>query len=298
MNFIGRIFGAGRINRPANRDFKPEDLPDTRVRLFFDTLKIRWSSMVGLNLLYLVIWLPAIVWTGINGMAMQQALIEQGEAALSVVGELTMTWLLLLWPLIAVTGPWTAGMSFVLRNLARGEHSFVFSDFWEAVKKNWKQALLVSTVTGVIPFLFYWLFRFYAQMARSVSAAFLIPQGILLLVATAWVLMLEVVYMLMVTYKFTVRQLLKNALVLSVAKLPAFAGVRLLTLALPAAMILSSFYAPGSAIYWWTVGGFFYMVFGFSLNRLLYASLANWVCEEYINPKIGAPTRMGLRPRT
>ena len=57
MNFIGRIFGAGRINRPANRDFKPEDLPDTRVRLFFDTLKIRWSSMVGLNLLYLVIWL-------------------------------------------------------------------------------------------------------------------------------------------------------------------------------------------------------------------------------------------------
>ena len=233
--------------------------------------------MVGLNLLYLLFWLPAILWSGINLLSMQQLLVSAAEGTdlTAQLSSLLFTYLLILWPLVALTGPFTAGVSYVSRNWARGEHSFVFSDFWEAVKKNWKQALLVSTVTGVIPFLFYWLFRFYAQMARSVSAAFLIPQGILLLVATAWVLMLEVVYMLMVTYKFTVRQLLKNALVLSVAKLPAFAGVRLLTLALPAAMILSLFYAPGSAIYWWTVGGFF-----------------------YINPKIGAPTRMGLRPRT
>ena len=35
----------GALNRAA-RDFRPEDLPDTRVKLFFDA-QIRWSAMVG-----------------------------------------------------------------------------------------------------------------------------------------------------------------------------------------------------------------------------------------------------------
>ena len=54
MSFFSKIFGAERFNRAPNRDFRPEDLPDTRVKLFFDSLKIRWSAMVGLNLFYLL----------------------------------------------------------------------------------------------------------------------------------------------------------------------------------------------------------------------------------------------------
>ena len=46
------------------------------------------------------------------------------------------------------------------------------------------------------------------------------------------------------------------------------------------------------------MGGFFYMVFGVALNRLLYASLANAVCEKYINPGIGAPVDIGMRSQT
>ena len=61
MSFFSRFFGAGRYTRAASRDFRPEDLPDTRVKLFFDALGIRWSAMVGQNLLYLLFWLPAIL---------------------------------------------------------------------------------------------------------------------------------------------------------------------------------------------------------------------------------------------
>jgi uncharacterized membrane protein YesL len=278
MNIIGRIFGLGRA--APSRDFRPEDLPETRVRLFFDTLKVRWSAMVGVNLLYIVFWLPAIVWTGVNLLALGQLPASAGspEAVAEQAESLIFTCLLILWPLVALTGPATAGASFVLRNWARGEHSFVVSDFFEQFRKNWKQALGVSTITGALPALVYLLFRFYAALVRDVGALFVIPQAIVLIAAAAWLLMLEVVYTLMITYRLTFRQLLRNALMLSLARLPQFLGARLLTLLYPAAVVLSLTAHPGAAYTVLLIGGFFYAVFGLALNRLLYASLANAVC--------------------
>ena len=66
MSFFSKFFGAGRYTRAASRDFRPEDLPDTGIKLFFDALGIRWSAMVGQNLLYLLFWLPAVIWSGVN----------------------------------------------------------------------------------------------------------------------------------------------------------------------------------------------------------------------------------------
>ena len=43
----------------------------------------------------------------------------------------------------------------------------------------------------------------------------------------------------------------------------------------------------------------YYLLFGFALSRLVYASFANGVFDKYLNPHIeGAPMEMGLRPRT
>ncbi|WP_417077036.1 YesL family protein, partial [Hominenteromicrobium sp.] len=53
-------------------------------------------------------------------------------------------------PLILLS-PFTCGLAYVTRNFAREEHAFVWSDFWDAVKNNWKPALL----NGVIVYLAY-----------------------------------------------------------------------------------------------------------------------------------------------
>ncbi len=299
MNIFGRLFGAGRFHRAPSADFRPEDLPDTRVKLFFDTLKIRWSAMVGLNLLYLLFWLPAILWSGVNLLALLQMLEASGSAAevAQQAGSLVFTYLLVLWPLVALTGPATAGASFVLRNWARGEHSFVVSDFFEQFRKNWKQALGISLITGALPVLTFVLWRFYAGMVSAVSPLFVLPLALVALMAGIWLLMLQVLYMLLITYKLTFRQLLKNALMLALAQLPQFFALRALTLLFPAALVLSLVVAPQFAVYLVSFGGFFYLIFGLALNRLLYASLANAVCEQFINEKLGAPTGIGLRPR-
>lgn len=116
-----------------------------------------------------------------------------GEGLLSAL----FTCLLVLWPLIALTGPATAGVTYVMRNWARGEHSFPFSDAVEHARKNWKQALAVSTITGALPLLALLLLTFYEGMIRQVNALFVVPLGLGLMAMILWALMLEVVYTLM-----------------------------------------------------------------------------------------------------
>ena len=300
MSFFSRFFGAGRYTRAASRDFRPEDLPDTRVKLFFDALGIRWSAMVGQNLLYLLFWLPAVIWSGVNLLTLVQMLVDApaGADMGARVYSLAFTYLLILWPLIAITGPATAGMSYVSRNWARGQHSFMVSDFWEHARKNWKQALCVSTITGALPVLLLFLWRFYGALAESMSGLFIIPEVIVLIAALLWLLMLQVVYTMMVTYKLTLRQLLGNAMRMALGKLPLFLGLRLLTSILPLGIAFVFLYFPERATFPLAVGGFFYLVFGLALNRMIYASLANALCEAYLNPSIGAPVNIGMRSQT
>ena len=300
MSFFSKFFGAGRFERAPGRDFRPEDLPDTRVKLFFDALGIRWSAMVGQNLFYLLFWLPAVIWSGVNLLTLVQMLVDApaGADMGARVYSLAFTYLLILWPLIAITGPATAGMSYVSRNWARGQHSFMVSDFWEHARKNWKQALCVSTITGALPVLLLFLWRFYGALAESMSGLFIIPEVIVLIAALLWLLMLQVVYTMMVTYKLTLRQLLGNAMRMALGKLPLFLGLRLLTSILPLGIAIVFLYFPERATFPLAVGGFFYLVFGLALNRLIYASLANALCEAYLNPSIGAPVNIGMRSQT
>ena len=300
MSFFSRFFGAGRYTRAASRDFRPEDLPDTRVKLFFDALGIRWSAMVGQNLLYLLFWLPAVIWSGVNLLTLVQMLVDApaGADMGARVYSLAFTYLLILWPLIAITGPATAGASYVSRNWARGQHSFMVSDFWEHARKNWKQALCVSTITGALPVLLLFLWRFYGALAESMSGLFIIPEVIVLIAALLWLLMLQVAYTMMVTYKLTLRQLLGNAIRMALGRLPLFLGLRLLTSILPLGIAIVFLYFPERATFPLAVGGFFYLVFGLALNRLIYASLANALCEAYLNPSIGAPVNIGMRSQT
>ena len=76
------------------------------------------------------------------------------------VYSLAFTYLLILWPLIAITGPATAGASYVSRNWARGQHSFMASDFMEHARKNWETGALCFHRHRALPVLLLFLWRF------------------------------------------------------------------------------------------------------------------------------------------
>lgn len=302
---LGKFFNSFYYGKAGKGDLTPEQLPKNRIELFGEVLRVRLSALFRLNLLYVLFFIPAILWTLLNYALMDNILAAQiageileSEAAEQMLG-LVGTWLLILWPCIAITGPATAGISYITRNWARDQHSFMLSDFKDAFRGNWKQALCVSTLSGLAPLLMFVSYRFYGQLASTSSAFFIVPQMLVLIVAVLWFLSQQLIYTLMVTYRLNLVNLIRNSFVLAVGKLPLSVGIRLLSL-IPAAIgLLLLFIAPQITGYVLLVLLLYYVLFGFAFNKLLYAAYANAICEKYINPQIeGAGVGMGLRQVT
>lgn len=296
-NFFNRMY----YGKAGKGDYRPEDLPANRWQLFFEMLRIRWSGLIRANLFYILFWLPAILWTALNAGALYSVLAEAMEsgsaASADMIVSLVSQYLLGMFPCIALTGPFTAGITMILRNWARDQHSFFMSDFWDAVKGNWKQALIVSVITGALPFIMWICWHFYSSMAAT-NMLFVIPQMFAVVVGGVWLLALTIVYDLMITYDLKTGQLIRNAVILAVGKLPQSLGIRLITLVIPIIAIVLMLFT--------TIAGYallavilFYLVFGFALSRFICVSYGNSLFDKFINPRIeGASVNMGLRQYT
>ena len=279
--------------KPGQKDFTEADLPTTRIALFRQVLNVRKGRMMGLNLLYLLIWVPAIFWTFLNITSFMVVNVPTSDE----LRQAGLNWLMLLFPMIAITGPFNAGISQVTRRWARDEHSFPYADFWAAVKENWKQALLFSTLDGLVPLLFYICMCYYTDLTRQ-SNIFLLPLGISVLGALLWFLAAPIVPVLIVSYRQGFWGILRNAFLMTLAQLPRALAIRLITLAIPILTVLGVTLFPNSFLWITGIAAILYMVFLLAFNRLIWASFANFLGEKYLNPKIeGARTDIGLRPK-
>ena len=147
-----------------------------------------------------------------------------------------------------------------------------------------------------MPLLVYVGWIFYGQLAAD-SVIFMIPLCLLFLVAILWKLSEMVVYTMMVTYDLSLRNLIRNALLVTLAKLPLAVGIKLLTWVVPAICIAIMLLAPNSMMIVFMILMLLYLLYLPAFNRLIIASYANALCEKYLNTKIeGAPTNIGLRP--
>jgi len=171
FNFFKNYF-YGKSDR---KDFTEANLPSNRLQLFKDVLMVRKGNMVSLNFLYLLIWIPAVTWTLMNILQLQ---VQPAE----LHGSLALTYLLLLCPMIFITGPFCIGVSYVMRNWARDEHAFAFLHFKAGMKANWKQALLLGLIGGLLPLVVYVCVYFYSGMAKD-SVLFYLPISLVLIAA-------------------------------------------------------------------------------------------------------------------
>ena len=197
-------------------------------------------------------------------------------------------------PCILITGPVEAGLAYVTRNWARDEHAFVWSDFKDAVKANWKQSLVISAITSVLPFIVYICWTFYGQQSQN-NMIFIVPQMLVLVLGIIWMLSLVYAYFLLVTYKASMLDIIRNALLLGVGRLPQSVGVCLLHL-LPAAIVVVLLMFTSIGYYAFMLVILYYIVFGIAFARFINASVSNAFFDKYINPHIaGAKVNQGLR---
>ena len=103
----------------------------------------------------------------------------------------------------------SAGFTHVARNTARDKHSFGLSDFFDTIKKNWKQALgagIINTLVYAIIIFDLWFFY------TSVKGVFgIIGLGLMLSVLVIFTMMNYFIWTLMITFKFKLKQIYKNS---------------------------------------------------------------------------------------
>ena len=287
-----RFFKDYFYGKSGQRDFTEQDLPANRFQLFREVLKVRRGSMVGLNFLYLLCWIPAVLWSFLN--LVQLSAIAEGLSE-ATLGNLLYSYLLVLFPLIAITGPFTVGVSRVMRNWARDEHAYAFGDFIAGLKENWRQGLLYSLICGAVPLLVYICVSFYAGMLAA-SPLFYLPLAVTLVVALLWSLSAQLMPALIVSYRLPFTGVVRNAVLMTLAALPKAIGVKLATLAIPAVLLLLMQFAPAAMRWAVPAALVLYAIFWLSFNRLIIASYSNACCEKYLNAKIeGAGVNIGLR---
>lgn len=129
-------------------------------------------------------------------------------------------------------GPVNAGTAYILRNLVKGEPLFLWSDFWYAVRRNWKQALPFGMVDIGITFLLGFNLYNLITGTSAFFASMLFWSNVL--IALLFFFMRYYVYVQMVTFRLSVFKIVKNSLIFTLLglkrNLVAFLGILVLIL--------------------------------------------------------------------
>lgn len=308
---FGKFMNNYYYGKSGKGDYQKEDLPRTRWQLFWEMLRIRLAGLFRLNVVSVIAWLPAMyvlvqLMSNLFNIAGIVQATELDPAAASaeqlelvqnlgpLYNTVIMRALLFLVPAIALTGPFQAGMAYVTRNWARDEHAFVWSDFKDALIANWKQSLVISLITGLVPLVVYVGYRFYGDMTPA-NMLFIVPQMLTAMLGLVWALALVYFYPLMVTYKMSIPTLLRNGFLLAVGRLPQTAGVRLAMLVPALIAFAVSWFVPAYTMYALMALAGYYLLIGNALARFSYASVSNAVFDKFINHRLeGVETGRGL----
>ncbi len=278
--------------KAGKADFTEDDMPTNRFQLFFTTLRLHLSGLVGMNLLYVLFALPALAWTMINFSVMINTLESpEADATLSYMTVYVMGMI----PCMALVGVGLSGIAYILRNWSRDQHTFTMSDLKDSIKTNWKLGLLEGLWTGVAMCAAWISYVFYGRMAAMRSVFFTIPQVLVLTICALFIMSTMLAYPMLVTYDLKFRHVVRNSILLTLKRLPLSLAVFVPSIAIPLAILLLF----GGTQYGMLILFLLYLLFGFAFTEFVYVSYANACFDKYLNPMIeGAPVNMGMRAKT
>lgn len=248
-----------------------------RFFLFFELFGRKFSKLIQLNMLYVVLLIPFIF--GLFSSLMVNPNLYNGETlnvqilatqpliqfSGNIIGMIVFVLSLFL------AGPATAGFTYVIRNFQREEHAWVMSDFFEHFRKNFKQATAMAFIDAIVYFLLYVAFVFYAYMIGDVNPAmaqispFLLAAVCVIAIVYTW--MHFYIHTMMVTFKLSLKDILRNSLLFAIGKLP----VNLLITVICGAIVLASVY---------------YLFIGAILAALITVSLIGFIVVFSVYPSI------------
>lgn len=255
------FFGFFDYTKPGPGVSKDEP-PKPRIKVFFEVLSRKFWNLVKLNMLFFLFNLPAILTMLILMMVFVDSSIT-ADLGSDLMLKFILGSIFICIPVLTV-GPAQAGFTYILRNYAREEHAFLWWDFKENAIRNFKESLIISVLDLLV----------FVIVLFDLRAYFLFNKGNLLMtIASSFLILAFVIYMMMhmfiypmlVTFKLSIKQVLRNSLIFAMMKFIPNLGILLLC----GILLVASFWNP---------------IIGFILLPLFTLSLIGFITNFYVYP--------------
>ncbi len=187
--------------------------------IYFEILPRYLWRLFKLNLLYLLALLPFFVVTMIVMDLVSRQIVIRIISNLSVDTFIRYDFLInsilsFLFTVFLGQGPITAGMTYIVREFGNEKPCWLISDFFERIKLNFKQGMIV------------WFFDLIIVCGGTIAvlSCFVLKKylfaNIMIINIMIYILAHIYIYQIMITYKLKSRHIFKNAILLVLSKLP------------------------------------------------------------------------------
>jgi len=173
--------------------------------------------LIKANLLYAIVSIPVLFIYNFIILNSIRNLLP------SISGDVAFHLSMILTVLIGVlwgTGPVSMGYTYLLRNFAREEHVWLFSDFFEKIKENFKLGITILIADMIVLFLSSNAVNVYILLWKQGMGFAKYGLALLIGMLIIYTFMHFYVYQLGVTFENTVSKTIKNAMIMSVATAP------------------------------------------------------------------------------
>ncbi len=226
------------------------DAPQKRAFFrFFDIFFRKFWHFVRANLLYSLALIPAFVIIFYGSMLILVQLFSKVAAQIApsdmstvmIVCSLVVTNLYIaLWG----AGPATAGMTYIMRNFSREEHAFIWGDFKDTFKANFKQSLAVFVIDIVVVLLSWAAITVYSGVGGPMGAMRYVVYVFLVIYS----MMHFYIYPIMVTFELKLKDIYKNAMLFTISKLPSNLFALLMVVLIHAVLPICAIWYGGIAL--------------------------------------------------
>ena len=187
--------------------------------LYFELVWRKLGKLFLSNMLYMLVSLPVLLVYHFFAFYTLSALLPKEIMESGVVFSQAVLLITVIMAILWGTGPVSCGYTFLLRNFAREEHVWMTSDFFEHIKKNFKQSLIIFIidiivlVSGTNAIYFYWSM---SQKIPALEYVSYVMAGMMLI----YTFMHFYMYEFLVTFKVSVKDVYKNSLIMAFGALP------------------------------------------------------------------------------
>lgn len=198
-----------------------EDVQKSGIPLYFDIFLRRFWKFISINLLYIIASIPAIIISFFIanyfiGIILSVTGLAVGEDFLSVIPLLAILFSVVILQATG-SGPASVGHTAVVRKYVKDTHAWVWSDFIDSFKQNFRQGIAVYVINVVVFFMIAFGYLFYRYfMSGTISV---VLSTLILVLGVIFCIMQKYVYVLVSGFQLKIKHVYKNAFILAIVGL-------------------------------------------------------------------------------